>query len=104
MNSGSGTSGNAGWNNSVRSRLYFERRIVRDGLKAIEDDTNIRVLKTMKANRAASGGQIVLRYDHGQFVREEQGNLDARDAAHQAERVFMELPRAIRARRPHRFR
>jgi len=25
LNSGSGTSGSTGWNNSVRSRLYFER-------------------------------------------------------------------------------
>lgn len=91
MNSGTGTSGNSAWNNSVRSRLYFERRITRDGFKSVEDDTNIRVLKTMKSNRAAIGGQIVVRYAKGMFIREETSNLNARDAAHQAECVFLEL-------------
>jgi phage/plasmid primase-like uncharacterized protein/RecA-family ATPase len=91
MNSGSGTSGNSAWNNSVRSRLYFERRITREGSESFEDDVNIRVLKTMKSNRAAIGGQIVVRYDKGMFVREQESTLDARDAAHQAERAFMEL-------------
>jgi RecA-family ATPase len=92
MNSGSGMSGNTAWNNSVRSRLYFERRIVKgSNNQSIEDDVNIRVLKTMKSNRAAIGGQIVVRYDKGMFVREQASTLNARDAAHQAERVFLEL-------------
>ncbi len=91
MSSGTGTSGSAAWNNSVRSRLYFERRVTKDGLKSVEDDTNIRLLTTMKANRAAIGGQIVVRYDNGTFVREETSNLNARDAAHQADNVFLSL-------------
>ena len=91
MNSGSGTGGSQAWNNSVRSRLYFERRITKDGLKSVEDDVNVRVLTTKKANRAANGGTIVVRYDKGQFVREQESTLNARDAAHQAERVFLEL-------------
>lgn len=70
MASGDGTSGNTAWNNSVRSRLYFERRIFKEGFKSIEDDKDIRLLTTKKANRAASGGQIVVRYENGQFVRE----------------------------------
>lgn len=92
MNSGSGMSGNTAWNNSVRSRLYFERRVVNNNnQRSIEDDVNIRVLKTMKSNRAAIGGQIVVRYDKGMFVREEASTLNARDAAHQADNVFLSL-------------
>ncbi|MEI6100072.1 MAG: AAA family ATPase, partial [Alphaproteobacteria bacterium] len=46
LNSGSGTSGSTGWNNSVRSRLYLER-VTQDGYEANPD---ARVLRTMKAN------------------------------------------------------
>jgi RecA-family ATPase len=87
MASGSGTSGNTAWNNSVRSRLYLERRKNQDGS---EDDTDIRILTTKKANRAKHGGKIFLRYSDGKFVRE---NVAAQtgDAERKAERVFLTL-------------
>jgi len=90
MASGDGTSGNTAWNNSVRSRLYFERRIFKEGLKSIEDDADIRVLTTKKANRAAAGGKIVVRWRDGGFVRENQA-CDSGDISHDANRVFMTL-------------
>lgn len=91
LRDGDGSSGSTAWNNSVRSRLYLERRITFEGNRAVETDGNIRILRTMKANRAASGGQIVLRYDAGLFVCEQESTIDARDAAHHAQRVFLAL-------------
>lgn len=91
MSSGDGTSGNVAWNNSVRSRLYFERRLTRDGGRTIEDDQDIRILSVKKNNRAPNGGQIVVRYDRGQFVREKGIDLNAPDIAREVERVFLEL-------------
>jgi RecA-family ATPase len=89
LSSGSGMSGNTAWNNSVRSRLYLERRINR--LDGSEDDRDIRVLTTKKSNRAASGGQIVVRYSNGIFVREKGCDLDVRDLNQHSERVFLSL-------------
>ena len=88
MNSGTGTSGNSAWNNSVRSRLYFERRV--NKFDGSEDDADIRVLTTKKANRAAAGGKIVIRWRDGGFVRENQA-ANSRDINHDADRVFMTL-------------
>jgi RecA-family ATPase len=87
MQSGEGTSGNTAWNNSVRSRLYLERRKTKDGA---EDDTDIRTLTTKKANRAAVGSQIVVKYCDGKFVRENDvARVDERER--NAERVFIAL-------------
>jgi RecA-family ATPase len=89
MSSGEGTSGNTAWNNSVRSRLYLERRKARDGA---EDDTDIRTLTTKKSNRAAVGSHIVVRYCDGKFVREnDAARVDERER--EAERVFIALLR-----------
>ena len=88
LSSGSGMSGNTAWNNSVRSRLYFERRV--NKFDGSEDDADIRVLTTKKSNRAASGGKIVVRWRDGSFVRENQAS-DSRDINHEADRVFMKL-------------
>ncbi len=87
MQSGEGTSGNTAWNNSVRSRLYLERRKTANGA---EDDTDIRTLTTKKANRAAVGNQIVVRYCNGKFVREnDAARVDEREK--EAERIFIDL-------------
>jgi RecA-family ATPase len=59
LNSGTGTSGSTGWNNGMRSRLYFERVLAED--RKTEMDPNLRVLKTMKANYAARGTEIRVR-------------------------------------------
>ena len=89
MSSGSGTSGNTAWNNSVRSRLYLERCKNQDGS---EDDADIRILTTKKANRAKHGGKIFLRYCGGKFVREDVA-AKASDTEREAERVFLALLR-----------
>ena len=70
MNSGTGTSGSTAWSNSVRSRLYLERRLIARGDAKVEPDADVRVLSTKKANRAKLGGEIVMRWSQGRFVAE----------------------------------
>lgn len=91
MASGTGTSGNVAWNNSVRSRLYLERRFIRDGNRIIEEDGDARILSVKKANYAKGGDQIVLRWERGVFVREREDERDEGDIKKRAERVFMTL-------------
>jgi RecA-family ATPase len=91
MASGSGSSGSTGWNNSVRSRLYLERIKSGDGS---EDDPDARVLKTMKANYAAAGAQIKLRWSRGVFVSEGATSVSSFSviaAETHADRIFLEL-------------
>lgn len=88
LNSGSGTSGSTGWNNSVRSRLYLER-VTQEGY---ESDPDARLLRTMKANYGRTGGEISLRWQGGVFVAQEQeAGLDRMAATAKAERVFLKL-------------
>ena len=88
LNSGSGTSGSTGWNNSVRSRLYLER-VVQEGYEA---DPDARVLRTMKANYGRTGGEISLKWQSGVFVAQDQETgLDRNSATAKAERVFLRL-------------
>ena len=92
LNSGSGTSGSTGWNNSVRSRLYFER-IMQDGY---EQDPDARVLRTMKANYGRTGSEIGLTWQEGVFVaKPEETGLDRMARGMKAERVFLKLLRAF---------
>jgi RecA-family ATPase len=96
MASGSGSSGSTGWNNSVRSRLYLERIKAGDGS---EDDPDARVLKTMKANYAAAGAQIKLRWRRGVFITEQTAATSFSVIAAQAhaERIFLDLLAAYEA-------
>jgi RecA-family ATPase len=92
LNSGSGTSGSTGWNNSVRSRLYFER-IIQDGYEANPD---ARVLRTMKANYGRTGGEINLTWRSGVFVADAPvTGLDRLARSAKAERVFLSLLRMV---------
>lgn len=59
MASGSGTSGSTGWNNSARSRLYFE---------GDDKDPDARVLKFMKSNYGPKAKPMRLRWQNGLFV------------------------------------
>jgi RecA-family ATPase/nucleotide-binding universal stress UspA family protein len=86
MGSGTGTSGNVGWSNSVRSRLYFDRVRGEDGK---EPDTSARVLKVMKSNYGASGLEQRLRWETGRYVPQ-MGSADPYDNA-EAEAVFLAL-------------
>ena len=88
LNSGSGTSGSTGWNNSVRSRLYLER-VIQDGYEA---DADARLLRTMKSNYGRIGGEIALQWRGGVFVADAPiTGLDRLAANAKAERVFLKL-------------
>lgn len=90
LNSGTGMSGSTAWNNSVRSRLYFER-IRQDGYEA---DPDARVLRTMKANYGRTGGEIALKWNDGVFtLAGGESGLDRMAAGAKAERVFLKLLR-----------
>lgn len=94
MTTGSGTSGNVAWSNSVRSRLLLERKITREAGIADEDDPNIRILTTKKSNGAAVGAQVVIRWEDWTFVRDEsRAPSNAKNVAREAEHVFMQLLR-----------
>lgn len=90
LNSGSGTSGSTGWNNSVRSRLYLERVLSENH----EPNPDVRMLSTKKANYGRTGGEISITWRNGVFVadRTETG-LDRMAANGKAERVFLKLLR-----------
>jgi RecA-family ATPase len=89
--SGRGSSGSTAWVNSVRSHLYLDRPT--DDHTGAEVFSDVRFLRTRKANYSAAGGLIRLRYsDDGVFVRDEDGTSPAKlmsDA--EAERVFLDL-------------
>jgi RecA-family ATPase len=69
MASGNGAGGSTGWSNSVRSRLYLDREAVEQGEAAA--DENVRILSRKKANYAARGDLIRLRWVSGAFVPDE---------------------------------
>lgn len=89
MASGSGSSGSTAWNNSVRSRLYLDRVKSGDGA---EDDPDVRVLRTVKANYGRTGHEIKLRWQAGTFVPHGSGDSFEHIAVtNKADRVFLEL-------------
>jgi RecA-family ATPase len=93
MASGTGTSGNTAWNNSVRSRLYLKRQ--HDDLKEITDP-DFRKLVSMKSNYGPAGGEIGMRWEHGRFIPTDTpaaatGTIDRAAIASRAERVFLTL-------------
>ncbi len=88
MASGTGSSGSTAWNNSVRSRLYFER-VVSEGY---EPDPDARRLVLKKSNYARTGNEFGLHWRDGVFaVDVAETGLDRRAASAKAERVFLKL-------------
>lgn len=86
MNSGTGTSGSTGWNNSVRSRLYFRRPDEEDA------DPDLRVLELMKSNYSRIGEKITLRWKNGVFFKEGgETYLDQQAQNAKAKRIFLQL-------------
>lgn len=83
--SGTGASGSTAWNNSVRSRLYFER-VKSDGY---ESDPDARRLKVMKSNYGPIDGEIAVRWQDGVFIA--QSSPLASENETRAERVFLSL-------------
>jgi RecA-family ATPase len=91
LGSGTGASGSTAWNNSVRSRLYLERK-VSEGFEANPD---ARRLVTKKANYGRTGGEIGLTWREGVFVADAPtSGLDRMAASSKAQRVFLRLLRA----------
>jgi RecA-family ATPase len=77
MSSGTGSSGNVAWNNSVRSRLYLYRDKDKDG---VETDTNARILEHKKTNYTGSTGRTVeMRWERGRFVASDVCEFDTSD-------------------------
>jgi len=88
MASGSGTSGNTAWSNSVRSRLYLQR-IVEDGY---EPDKTARKLTVMKSNYGEVGIEILMNYNDGFFEADKTtDSLDRVAMDSKADRVFLRL-------------
>ena len=88
MASGSGTSGNTAWSNSVRSRLYMQR-ITEDGY---EPDKTARKLTVMKSNYGETGIEILMNYNEGFFEADRTtDSLDRVAMDNKADRVFLRL-------------
>ncbi|MEH6950616.1 AAA family ATPase [Nitrobacter sp. NHB1] len=89
LNSGSGTSGSTAWNNSIRSRMYFDW--VKD--EGQVGDPDLRVLKLMKSNYSKIGTEIPMRYQRGAFVPDRARAVtgDPLERQAKADRVFLEL-------------
>lgn len=86
ISTGSGISGSTHWNNSVRSRLYFE------GVTGDDADPDERTLRCSKANYARSGAVLRVRWNDGGFVElDPPGSLDRAAMSTKAERVFLSL-------------
>jgi RecA-family ATPase len=68
MASGTGTSGSTGWNNGVRSRLYF---------KGGDDGT--KTLTVMKANYGPKDIGVTLRWENGLYVPVTAGDVTANE-------------------------
>ena len=66
MASGAGSSGSTGWNNSVRSRIYFTTPSKRDE-DGDDIPTNARVLKFMKSNYGPKQPKLQLVWHEGVF-------------------------------------
>jgi RecA-family ATPase len=95
MSKGHGFAGSTAWNNSVRSRLYLTRP-AEDEAGAVDPEE--RLLTRMKANYAAAGEAIRLRWKDGALVSEEpETGLFAHLAKNKAERVFLEALDALDA-------
>ena len=87
MSTGSGTSGNTGWSNSVRSRSYMER-ITAEGLEA---DPLMRKLTLMKSNYGTAGETIFVRWEAGRFVVIESQSRGAKTQAADVDALFLQL-------------
>lgn len=87
--SGTGESGSTAWNNAVRSRLYLSTPD--DGIERSE-----RLLSRKKANYAAAGDTIPLRWEAGVFVPEDAPTgIFSTIHKRTAEKVFLELLDAV---------
>jgi RecA-family ATPase len=95
LNTGSGMSGSTGWNNAVRSRLYFQTAKASDGT---EPNKNLRTLEGKKSNYGEAGGKITLEWKNGLFVPVQgETGLDKMAAEAKADDVFLTLLKRVTA-------
>jgi RecA-family ATPase len=91
MSTGTGSSGSTVWNNSVRSRLYFEPAKANDGT---EPDPDLRTLSVRKANYGPKGMPTALRWQAGAYVPVGgTSSLDRMALKAKAEATFLDLLR-----------
>lgn len=93
MSSGEGTSGNVAWNNSVRSRLYFERVLTHVDGRLIEEDKDLRLLSVKKSNRGPRPASILVKWKDGQFILEDRPEPNSDEAMEEVDRLFLALLR-----------
>lgn len=92
MANGTGDAGSVHWSNSARSRLYLRYEGPADRANSVPDDPNVRILSRMKANYAAKGEEITLRWGDWSFVRDEvETRFDEMSPTEKAELTFLEL-------------
>jgi RecA-family ATPase len=90
MEKGTGTSGSTAWNNSVRTRLYFQPQNKSNGDDA--DDTDLRELQCMKSNYGPTGEIVRLRWANGVFKPiASPSSLERAAADEKAEEMFLQL-------------
>ena len=93
ITSGRGTSGSTQWNNTMRSRLFFQTL---PGTKEDDPDNKRKVLEVMKANRGPTGEKVVLEWRNGLFVPPSTVMTVERAAREQAvELAFMNALRRL---------
>lgn len=88
-----GLSGSTAWNNSVRSRLYMTRD---------KDNSNMRVIRVMKANYGPTGGEIRLEFRNGVLFaigRSDDSNAHRLSVEASVDEVFIALVREFNARK-----
>lgn len=99
LNTGTGSSGSTAWNNSVRSRVYFEPAKATDGT---EPDPNLRTLSVRKTNYGPKGRPITLRWTAGAYVPEGgASSLDRMALKAKAETTFLDLLRQFNTQGQH---
>lgn len=87
MQSGTGSSGSTAWNNSVRSRLYLTKG---------QDDEDLRILTTKKANYGKTGSETRMRWQDGAFALDDgKPTMAAELIARRDDELFRELLSAI---------
>lgn len=99
LNSGTGTSGSTGWNNSVRSRLYFKAPKAPARGDDTETDSDARQLEVMKSNYGPAGEVVRLRWQRGVFVPEGTlGTVERVSAEAEIDAAYLDCLDAIAAR------
>lgn len=101
IHSGRGDGGSTGWNNTVRSRLYFE--FLKLNSDSTDEDRDRRILSTKKSNYSRLGENMELIYKNGLFVPYSASNgsfvdnLDKKNKEQHIEDCFLKGMDAIDA-------